>query len=236
MIGCWEAIEALKLIVRMGEEGDSTKLTNLLGRQILFDCAHAESYGFDLPPRDLSCAVCGENPTILSLADTETTLMEYRELAQREAKSYIGELESAHSIPVTQYAVDYLQNVRKHIILDVRSKVQFGLSSFVSLESVHHVQSLPNQSDELASSDNTAILVNVPLSELRADLSTNSRRILNTLGSTNDKLDVIVVCRRGIDSMVAARLLKEVGLKSVYNLSGGLTAWKKDIDPSFPMY
>jgi rhodanese-related sulfurtransferase len=48
-----------------------------------------------------------------------------------------------------------------------------------------------------------------------------------------------VICRRGVDSTAAALLLlKEYGVPacSVFNITGGLDAWRKEVDPTFPSY
>lgn len=47
---------------------------------------------------------------------------------------------------------------------------------------------------------------------------------------------VYVVCRRGNDSQHVVELLREHGVSSAQDLVGGLTAWSKDVDESFPTY
>jgi adenylyltransferase/sulfurtransferase len=239
MIGCWEAIETLKLIVLKGQDGNIS-LSNLFGRQLLFDCANSECYGFDLPPRDLSCAICGNSPSITTLKDTENTLSQYRNLAEQEAKCYLGgELDAAQTMVADTYSTHYIQKEKKHLILDVRSKVQFGMSSFGILDCVCPASSL-TQAAETDFSKYTAAVVNLPLHQLRAELSSNSVEFIESLSKVckqnSEELDVIVVCRRGIDSVVATRLLHEAGVRSAFNLTGGLSAWSKEVDPNFPMY
>lgn len=48
--------------------------------------------------------------------------------------------------------------------------------------------------------------------------------------------DVFVVCRRGNDSQHVVHLLHEQGIVSAQDLIGGLTAWSKHVDCSFPTY
>lgn len=48
--------------------------------------------------------------------------------------------------------------------------------------------------------------------------------------------DVIVVCRRGNDSQHTVQLLREHGIASAVDLAGGLLAWSRQADPSFPEY
>ena len=49
-------------------------------------------------------------------------------------------------------------------------------------------------------------------------------------------MHVFCVCRRGVDSILATQILARAGIKSVHNITGGLTAWSSTVDPSFPMY
>jgi adenylyltransferase/sulfurtransferase len=47
---------------------------------------------------------------------------------------------------------------------------------------------------------------------------------------------VVVMCKSGIRSSEAARLLAEAGRGDVSNLAGGVLAWVRDVDPSLPTY
>lgn len=48
--------------------------------------------------------------------------------------------------------------------------------------------------------------------------------------------EVIVYCRSGVRSAEAARLLAGAGYERVSNLSGGLLAWRDQVDPGLPAY
>ena len=52
----------------------------------------------------------------------------------------------------------------------------------------------------------------------------------------NDVPNIYCVCRRGNDSILATQLLLQLGFHNVFNVTGGLTAWKDTVDPAFPMY
>ena len=47
---------------------------------------------------------------------------------------------------------------------------------------------------------------------------------------------VVVVCRRGNDSQRALRRMQELGLTTGKDLLGGMEAWAREADPSFPLY
>ena len=51
----------------------------------------------------------------------------------------------------------------------------------------------------------------------------------------NDNI-VYVICRRGIDSIIATKLLKEKGLENVININGGYQSWSLKVDSEFPIY
>ena len=47
---------------------------------------------------------------------------------------------------------------------------------------------------------------------------------------------VVVMCRSGARSMQVAVFLERQGYASVYNLTGGILAWSRDVDPQIPTY
>jgi rhodanese-related sulfurtransferase len=56
------------------------------------------------------------------------------------------------------------------------------------------------------------------------------------LAELDTALDTVVICRSGGRSMEIARFLERRGFGSVYNLTGGILAWSRDIDPGIPQY
>jgi rhodanese-related sulfurtransferase len=56
------------------------------------------------------------------------------------------------------------------------------------------------------------------------------------LAELDTHLDTVVICRSGGRSMEIARFLERRGFASVYNLTGGILAWSRDIDPGIPQY
>ena len=67
--------------------------------------------------------------------------------------------------------------------------------------------------------------LNIPLSEVPARLSE-----LDSAGA------LIVLCKVGGRSLRAAQFLSARGFSHVANLSGGIDAWARDIDPGLPSY
>ncbi|PRP83480.1 adenylyltransferase and sulfurtransferase [Planoprotostelium fungivorum] len=71
---------------------------------------------------------------------------------------------------------------------------------------------------------------NVSLHDMKRDPA-----IITDMISDKDK-KVFCLCRRGNDSQSAVKFMKELGYTNVFNISGGLSSWSKDIDPNFPVY
>lgn len=66
------------------------------------------------------------------------------------------------------------------------------------------------------------------------------RQVLDRLGSLDGMLDpgaeTVVICHHGIRSYQIARVLEREGFAAVYNLSGGVEAWAREVDPSMRTY
>ena len=98
-----------------------------------------------------------------------------------------------------------------HVLLDVRSEKQFDMCA------------LPGA-------------INIPLARISDELDRIERL---ASGGTNA---IYCICRRGVASAEAARLLageienSQRNIQSVRNVAGGLNAWRRDVDPSFPKY
>jgi len=68
--------------------------------------------------------------------------------------------------------------------------------------------------------------VNIPVSQLK-----------DRIQDVKDKnLPIYCLCRRGIASAKAARILLDEGIPNVHHIRGGLTAWNANIDRDFPKY
>lgn len=48
--------------------------------------------------------------------------------------------------------------------------------------------------------------------------------------------DIVVLCHHGIRSQHVASFLERLGFERIYNLSGGIDAWARDIEPSMAKY
>ena len=67
--------------------------------------------------------------------------------------------------------------------------------------------------------------LHIPMAQIPARLSELDRR-----------RDVVVMCRSGGRSLNVARFLDAQGFPSVANLTGGILAWRRDVDPALATY
>jgi len=62
------------------------------------------------------------------------------------------------------------------------------------------------------------------------------RDIPNRLGSLDQQRETVVICHHGVRSYQVALYMERYGFKDIINLSGGVAAWARDVDPSMPTY
>ena len=60
--------------------------------------------------------------------------------------------------------------------------------------------------------------------------------ISDRLGDLDPQMETVVICRSGGRSAQVADFLERQGFGKVFNLSGGILAWSRVIDPSIPQY
>ena len=84
--------------------------------------------------------------------------------------------------------------------------------------------------------------INLPLKQLGGSLDVVSRLQKESMavggsGEPNQtSLPVFVLCRRGVSSVKATRLLVDAGFDRVRNIDGGLTQWAESVDPELAIY
>ena len=67
--------------------------------------------------------------------------------------------------------------------------------------------------------------VHIPMGELS-----------DRIGELDPKQETVVICRSGGRSAQVADFLERQGFGKVFNLSGGILAWSRVIDPGIPQY
>lgn len=63
---------------------------------------------------------------------------------------------------------------------------------------------------------------------------------MNTIPARQNELEpeaaTVVICHHGRRSMQVAAFLEQQGFSGIYNLSGGVDAWAREVDPAMPTY
>ena len=219
-----------------GEAGteDTLLRASLSGRLLALDGADARFRTVSLRRRSPTCAVCGEAPSIRSLRDSDEWAAG-EGLPRSEGGAGVARAEPAPSCSATARApsappseevpcvsATSLSAARcggsPCAILDVRAASQFAISALLGSVSCP-LADLQRESHLRGEAGLDALLLRVGLSE--AHVASGQ--------------PVYVMCRRGVDSVTATRLLRARGL-AAFNVTGGLTAWAAAVDASFPLY
>lgn len=210
MIGCLQATEAIKVLLGDADRG----LEVLHGRQLFYDGARGEFHVFKLQKKsNPSCEACGIPQAGYDHA---------KDGIKAEIPVPNPILYFEKQVSAMEYAA-VLEQQQEHVLLDVREATQFNITALKERPGMR--------------------LLNISLLGLRGgcvasrvkdESETAIARV--TEATRSGDLPIYVLCRRGVDSNTAAALLHGRGLPNVFNVTGGLEAWRRDVDQAFPMY
>lgn len=62
------------------------------------------------------------------------------------------------------------------------------------------------------------------------------REVPARLGELDPAAQTVVICHHGGRSMQVAMFLEKRGFANLHNLSGGVDAWARSVDPAMPVY
>ncbi len=62
------------------------------------------------------------------------------------------------------------------------------------------------------------------------------RQVPNAYPSLDRHRETVVICHHGVRSYQVAYFLEHMGFTNVVNLTGGVAAWARDVDPAMPTY
>ncbi|XP_058115892.1 adenylyltransferase and sulfurtransferase MOCS3 isoform X2 [Anopheles ziemanni] len=180
----------------------------LSGRLLLFDGQQSAFRNLKLRPKKPTCAVCSDTPTVTKLVDYE----QFCRMKATDKDTALSLLAPSERISVREYHDQWVATGQPHLLIDVRGANQFEMCQ------------LPGTP------------INIPIEDILSGKRTDE--ILSKL--ERSPVPVYVVCRRGNDSQLAVRHLEPLfrtrNLAPPRDLSGGLHAWTKTVDPNFPIY
>ena len=96
--------------------------------------------------------------------------------------------------------------------------------------------------DHLQSTSNTPLLLDVrepwefETCKIDNSVLVPMRQIPSAMNELDPDSEIIVICHHGIRSRAVAAYLANNEFSNVINLSGGIDAWAKQVDPSMPTY
>uniref|UniRef100_A0A669BKR0 Adenylyltransferase and sulfurtransferase MOCS3 n=1 Tax=Oreochromis niloticus TaxID=8128 RepID=A0A669BKR0_ORENI len=210
IMGCFQALEVLKIASGQGSS---------CGQQlVMFDAQDARFRLIRLRPKQASCAVCGENPSVTRLVDYEA----FCGSAATDKCRKLNLLSKEQRITVQDYK-SIMDSAEPHLLLDVRPLVEVDICH------------LPSS-------------LNIPLSSLEERKREHLQLLRERVSQLKHQMavsrflsPVYVICKQGNDSQKAVQILEkmsgsEVDRVTVKDICGGLTAWARGIDRTFPQY
>ncbi|XP_029315788.1 adenylyltransferase and sulfurtransferase MOCS3 [Cottoperca gobio] len=209
IMGCFQALEVLKIASGQGSS---------CGQQlVMFDAQDAKFRTIKLRPKQAGCAVCGENPSVTQLVDYEA----FCGSAATDKCRRLNLLSGHQRITVQDYK-SIVDNAEPHLLLDVRPLVEVDICH------------LP-------------FSLNIPLSSLEDRKSEHLQLLQERISQLKQQMEgdcrppVYVICKLGNDSQKAVQVVEKmsgsaVDRITVKDISGGLMAWAKRIDSTFPQY
>ncbi|XP_033354047.1 adenylyltransferase and sulfurtransferase MOCS3 isoform X2 [Bombus vosnesenskii] len=183
----------------------------LSGQLLLFDGLETKFRKINLRAKNINCAVCGEHPTLHKLIDYE----QFCSAKANDKDPKLNLLRTEERISVEEYNTTLKLGTKAHILIDVRSTEEFDICH------------LKNS-------------INIPLCDINNNETvTLIRNRIQEIQKQHDNASLYVMCRRGNDSQKAVKSLQEIfqgnNLK-IKDVIGGIHAWSKKIDCTFPIY
>ncbi|KAI4307969.1 hypothetical protein L6164_031093 [Bauhinia variegata] len=206
IIGCLQALEAIKIASAVGEP--------LSGRMLLFDALSARIRIVKIRGRSMDCEVCGENTTFTQQKLREFDYENFAQTPLSPAPLKLNLLPTESRISSKEYS-EKIRNKEPRVLVDVRPEVHFKIVSLPNSLNIP-LSNLESRLPEISSAVKKE-------EEDKGVVSGSSAQLY-------------VVCRRGNDSQRAVAYLQKVGFTSAKDIIGGLESWTHNVDPNFPTY
>ncbi|KAK7385981.1 hypothetical protein VNO78_31995 [Psophocarpus tetragonolobus] len=206
IIGCLQALEAIKVAASVGEP--------LSGRMLLLDALSGRIRIVKIRGRSMQCEVCGENATFTQQQFLEFDYEKFTQTPLRVPPLKLNLLPSESRISSKEYSEIILKK-ETHVLVDVRPAHHFKIVS------------LPKSLNIPLST------LEARLPEVSSALKKEEEDSGVASGSS---AQLYVVCRRGNDSQRAVQYLHKMGFASAKDIVGGLESWAHNVDPNFPTY
>ncbi|CAI6339737.1 unnamed protein product [Periconia digitata] len=229
-MGVLQALEAIKVLTRASTSENEQPVTEPPTLLIFSAYANPMFRSIRLRARKPKCAACSAHATVTPEALNSGSLDYVQFCGMIDPVNLLSPDEriSAENYAKLRSEVNPYTGMEpakdSHVLVDVREKVQFELCSIDGSVNIPFadVSGFP-----------------IPQPTASAAIPDDSHWV-HELKNIPDK-PIFVVCRRGNDSQVVVRKLKQLGLDNdgqrwIGDIKGGLIAWREKIDSDFPEY
>lgn len=175
-------------------------------RLLMYDSLNCSFMNVKKPPRRKNCTVCSSEATIKSMEDSKETSILVRGPQLTQSQIPENPLLTSLSPDLEVSCQDY-SKVRQEGLPHILLDVRVS------------------RQFKMCSLDGA---LNIPLESLEKRCKEIEDMAKNT--------PVYCICRRGIASVEATRILAKESEANVYNVKGGYQAWNKEVDSKFPNY
>jgi adenylyltransferase and sulfurtransferase len=212
---------------------------------ILYDAVTCSFYTIKKPSKNLNCPVCSTTTTIIddntktipqkirSMEDSYNNLSLASSRGPHQQTDQIGlsnDSDVGHNISCQDYKASVLDTKIPHILLDVRVPCQYEMCSLPNAINV------PLRDIDESKIDNIHQLICTHINSEDTPTGNDNATACSKTSSTTT-MPIYCICRRGIASKQAVKLLYQLDpTLIVYNISGGLNSWHRTVDSSFPHY
>uniref|UniRef100_A0A8C5LYN4 Adenylyltransferase and sulfurtransferase MOCS3 n=1 Tax=Leptobrachium leishanense TaxID=445787 RepID=A0A8C5LYN4_9ANUR len=208
VMGCLQALEVLKIASGIG--------SSYSGVMLMYNALDGRFRNIKIRAKKPDCAACANASASVILKDYES----FCGSSASDKCRMLNLLSAGERLTVRDYK-RFLDDGVPHLLVDVRPQVEVDICR------------LPHS-------------LHIPLSGLEersgrwVDLLRSGAAQLQDGGNGTGKR-VMVICKNGNDSQKAVRVLQDLSGKDMETLilkdvQGGLTAWARMIDPTFPEY
>ena len=232
IIGCLQALEAIKIIIGM-------KSDDLLYEKLLiFDGLSMKFRNVRIRGKKEDCKVCGVQATI-----TLDNLPDYEKFCGAGAHDKcptLHILRDEDRMSGKEYK-KYCEDGKKHFLLDVRQKVEQEIcrlkdSVNLPIEKLEYLEFFcKKQNKTLHTNEEFPSKLNGEVSQLLSKIKEASEEV-----SKDSNFDIVVVCKRGNDSQKAVKILNncvKFGFPAkIRDVKGGLFAMNTQLHEDLPLY
>jgi len=216
LIGILQATETIKVLTGIG--------STMHDRLLMYDSIRCTFMNIKkLPPRK-DCAICGLNPTIKTMQDSKEISGQARGPQPQLNSSSLSSSSSNNTNDISSAKILVSSSIAPEMNVSCKEYEQ------VRNENRSHLL-LDVRVKRQFEMCNLSGAVNIELGNIET-------QIVDIEKMCGAETPVFCICRRGIASTEAARVLSQnlSSTAKVYNIVGGYNSWVKEVDASFPYY